>query len=165
MWEYAPQTGLLAWYNLRFDVVQMWSGLNALNHGGDGFLHHDRRDHQLQVRGAVLFSGWRVVFLADLFLPKTGQLRKDRGQERVLKNTPFLWSRDGTLARFRVRVGSQILCAAILGQGRLPCPARLVEDLHPTAYESCWVPSCMFKRVYMSSSVEVLNISSVGFSL
>ena len=27
---------------------QMWNGLNSQNHGADGFLHHDRKEHQLQ---------------------------------------------------------------------------------------------------------------------
>jgi hypothetical protein len=26
----------------------MWNGLNALNHGATGFLHHDRQQGQLQ---------------------------------------------------------------------------------------------------------------------
>ena len=28
--------------------LQMWSGLNALNHGATGFLHHDRQANELQ---------------------------------------------------------------------------------------------------------------------
>lgn len=29
-------------------MLQMWSGLNALNHGAAGFLHHDRHAGQDQ---------------------------------------------------------------------------------------------------------------------